>query len=191
MSWITGFITKNVSSSESPTSTCVGGTCCVPSAVRTNESTITMRVNEVSSTSIVGASLTTVSSSRICSESATSDGLVAGLTPMLTRGIGIVGLAGPDALRERGHGEDDDGEQRRPARRGRSGDVGSRLLSESLQEAEHRIALLAERLPLRLDVGFDDVTRDVGDVCNPGGSSAYQIVSVADLHDVKGHVLRQ
>jgi hypothetical protein len=60
-----------------------------------------------------------------------------------------------------------------------------------LQQAEHRVALLPERLPLRLDVGIDDVAGDVGDVGHSGGSSAYQVVSVADLHDVNGRVLRQ
>ena len=54
-----------------------------------------MRVNEVISTSRVGANVRIVSSSRICSEKATSCGLVAGDTPMLMRGIGIVGAAGP------------------------------------------------------------------------------------------------
>ena len=54
-----------------------------------------MRVNDVIRTSSVGASVKTVSSNRICSESATSEGFVAGVTPMLTRGIGIVGAVGP------------------------------------------------------------------------------------------------
>jgi len=60
-----------------------------------------------------------------------------------------------------------------------------------LQQAEHGIPLLPERLPLRLDVRLDDVRGDVGDMGDPGGSSAYQVVSVADLDDVNGHVLRQ
>src|ERR1700736_1015179 len=191
MSWMTGFITKNVSSSESPTSTCVGGTCCVPSAVRTNDSTMTMRVNDVSSTSIVGASVTTVSSSRICSDSATSAGLVAGLTPMFTRGIGIVGLLGPGtpcanagaANTTRANTEANAASTIRRRR--------FTLFAESLQQAEHRVALLPERLPLRLDVGIDDVAGDVGDVGHSGGSSAYQVVSVAHLHDVNGGVLGQ
>jgi hypothetical protein len=60
-----------------------------------------------------------------------------------------------------------------------------------LQQAEHRVALLPERLPLRLDVGIDDVAGDVGDVGHPGGSSAYQVVSVAHLHHVNGGILRK
>jgi hypothetical protein len=60
-----------------------------------------------------------------------------------------------------------------------------------LQQAKHGIPLLPERLPLRLDVWLDDIRRNVGDMGNPGGSSAYQVVSVADLHDVNGHVLGQ
>src|ERR1700681_254107 len=191
MSWITGFITKNVSRSERPTSTCVGGTCCVPSAGRTNASTMTRRVNDVNSTSIVGASVTTVSSSRICSESATSAGLVAGLTPMFTRGIGIVGLLGPvtpcaNAGAANTARAITDASAAKTIRRRRF-----TLFSESLQQAEHRVALLPERLPLRLDVGIDGVARDVGDVGHSGGSSAYQVVSVAHLHDVNGRVLRE
>src|ERR1700738_1633845 len=163
MSWMTGFITKNVSSSESPTSTCVGGTCCVPSAVG---------VNDVSSTSIVGASVTTVSSSRICSDSATSAGLVAGLTPMFTRGIGIVGLLGPgtpcaNAGAANTARANTEASAARTIRRRRF-----TLFAESLQQAEHRVALLPERLPLRLDVGIDDVAGDVGDGGHSGGPSA-------------------
>src|SRR5947209_4549513 len=191
MSWMTGFITKNVSSSDSPTSTCVGGTCCVPSAVRTNDSTMTMRVNDVSSTSIVGASVTTVSSSSTCSDSATSAGLVAGLTPMFTRGIGIVGLLGPgtpcaNAGAAKSARANTEASAARTTRRRRF-----TLFAESLQQAEHRVALLPERLPLRLDVGIDRVAGDVGDVGHSGGSSAYQIVSVADLDDVNRRVLRE
>jgi hypothetical protein len=47
------------------------------------------------STISVGASVKTVSSSRICSENATSEGFVAGVTPTLICGIGIVGDVGP------------------------------------------------------------------------------------------------
>ena len=74
---------------------CVGGTDCVPIAVRTNDNTTMMRVNDVMRTRIVGASVRTVSSSRICSDIATCCGFVAGVTPMLTCGIGTTGLVGP------------------------------------------------------------------------------------------------
>ena len=95
MSSITGCMMKNVRNSASPISTEFGGFVCVASAERTNESTTMMRVNEVIMTSKVGAKVRIVSSSRICSERTTSDGLVAGVMPMLTRGIGTVGGIGP------------------------------------------------------------------------------------------------
>ena len=40
----------------------LGGVCCVPSALRRNDSTTMMRVNEVIITRIDGASVSTVSS---------------------------------------------------------------------------------------------------------------------------------
>src|SRR5450759_1222208 len=94
ISLTTGCMMKNVSSSANPTSTWVGGTCWVPKAVRTNDSTMTIRVNDVTKTSKVGASVKTVSSRRICSDKATSDGLVAGDTPKSILGIVMVGAVG-------------------------------------------------------------------------------------------------
>ena len=55
-----GAITKAVRNSASETSTTFGGVCCRPSALRRNDSTTTMRVNDVTITKIDGASDSTV-----------------------------------------------------------------------------------------------------------------------------------
>ena len=67
--WIscpTGAMTKNVRNSDRPMSTWFGGSCWTPIAWRSSDSTMTMRVNEVSMIRIAGASVRTVSSERIC-----------------------------------------------------------------------------------------------------------------------------
>ncbi len=62
-------MTNRVRNRARPTSTLLGGVCCSPIAVRRNESTMTMRVKEVTITRIDGATLSTVISitrRRIC-----------------------------------------------------------------------------------------------------------------------------
>ena len=56
----TGPITKAVRNSASEITTELGGAVAVPSAVRSSDSTTTMRVNEVIMTKIDGASDSTV-----------------------------------------------------------------------------------------------------------------------------------
>ena len=51
-----GIITKNVRNNAKAIITWFGGACAVPIAVRRNESTTTIRVNEVTITRIDGAS---------------------------------------------------------------------------------------------------------------------------------------
>ena len=50
-------MTKTVRNRARPTSTLLGGVCCRPIAVRRNDSTMTIRVNEVTMTRIDGARL--------------------------------------------------------------------------------------------------------------------------------------
>ena len=57
-------MTKKVRNRARPTSTWLGGVCWMPSAVRRNDSTTMIRVNEVTMTRIDGARLRTVSSAR-------------------------------------------------------------------------------------------------------------------------------
>ena len=57
-------MTKPVRKSARLTSTMLGGVGCVPSALRRNDSTTMMRVNEVTVMRIAGARLSTVSSTR-------------------------------------------------------------------------------------------------------------------------------
>ena len=72
-----GAMTKNVRNRASPTSTCGGGTCCVPSAWRRKWSTTMIRVNAVVRIRIAGASERIVIRKRICSVTETSSGFVA------------------------------------------------------------------------------------------------------------------
>ena len=65
-----GAITSTVRNSEIPVSTMFGGVCCRPSAWRKSDSTITIRVNEVSITSSAGASVTNANSAASSSGSA-------------------------------------------------------------------------------------------------------------------------
>jgi hypothetical protein len=58
-----------------------------------------------------------------------------------------------------------------------------------LQHAEHGVALLPERLPLRLDVRLDHLGRHVRDVGDAGRSAADEIVALGDLDDVDRAVL--
>ena len=62
----TGCMTKNVRNSASPISTMLGGVLCVASALRSSDSTMTMRVKAVTITSRLGASDSTVTSAVIC-----------------------------------------------------------------------------------------------------------------------------
>ena len=62
-----GHITKAVRNIASEMSTALGGAVAVPSAVRSSDSTTTMRVNDVTITRIDGASDSTVSSAISCS----------------------------------------------------------------------------------------------------------------------------
>ena len=55
-------MTKKVRNSASPISTGLGGVPCAPSALRSRDSTMTMRVNAVTITSRLGASDSTVTS---------------------------------------------------------------------------------------------------------------------------------
>ena len=65
-SFSTGCMTKNVRNSASPISTMLGGVPCVASALRSSDSTMTMRVKAVTITSRLGASDSTVTSAVIC-----------------------------------------------------------------------------------------------------------------------------
>ena len=65
------------------------GAAWVPMAVRRNESTTEMRVNEVVMISSPGASDMIVNSRKIWMVTATSFGLVAVPTPILSDGIGV------------------------------------------------------------------------------------------------------
>src|SRR5688572_11988735 len=62
-----GVITMNERISARPVITWLGGDSCVPTALRTNESTTTIRVKDVTSTSSAGASESTVSRNTISS----------------------------------------------------------------------------------------------------------------------------
>ena len=61
----TGIITNSERNSARPTSTVFGGDCCVPRALRSSPSTMTMRVNGVTMTTMVGARVISVKSSMI------------------------------------------------------------------------------------------------------------------------------
>src|ERR1700693_4095642 len=62
----TGPMTNSVRNSAMATSTWLGGACCVPSAWRSSDSTITMRVKLVISSSAAGRNDRDVSSSSVC-----------------------------------------------------------------------------------------------------------------------------
>src|SRR5579875_693782 len=163
----TGRITKNVRSRAKPTRTCVGGTLWVPIAVRTNDSTTTIRVNDVTRTSSVGASASTVSSSKICSDIATCCGLVAGVMPMLICGMGTTGLVGP-------------------------GTVGGAAPSAPFFEQRGQSCRLhPDRRTLRLDERLDVFRGKLRDQRDGARSGAYQEIPPADPHDVNRTVLGQ
>ena len=61
-----GAMINALKNKASETITIFGGDCCVPRAVRNNDSTITMRVNEVTVTKIPGASDSTVRTAISC-----------------------------------------------------------------------------------------------------------------------------
>ena len=61
----TGDMTKKVRNSDSPTSTWLGGACTVPSACRSSDSTMTMRVNEVIISSTAGRKVSEVRNSSV------------------------------------------------------------------------------------------------------------------------------
>ena len=65
----TGAITNSVRNSDSPTITWLGGEACVPSAWRSSDSTMTMRVKPVISSSTAGRNASAVSTSRVCTGS--------------------------------------------------------------------------------------------------------------------------
>jgi len=59
-------MTKNVRNSDSPTITWVGGADCVPSACRSSDSTITMRVKLVIISNAAGMNDSDVSRISVC-----------------------------------------------------------------------------------------------------------------------------
>jgi hypothetical protein len=61
-----GPITNRVRNSDRPMITWLGGDACVPRAMRSSDSTITMRVNEVIISSIAGRKLISVRNSSVC-----------------------------------------------------------------------------------------------------------------------------
>ena len=61
-----GAIIKKVRNSASDTITVLGGVCCMPMAVRKNDRTTTIRVNDVIIINIDGANDKTVISATIC-----------------------------------------------------------------------------------------------------------------------------
>ncbi len=62
-------MTNNVRKSDSPMITWLGGDAWVPSACRSSDSTITIRVNAVISSSTAGRNASAVSTSSVCTGS--------------------------------------------------------------------------------------------------------------------------
>ena len=84
-----GAMMKIVRNIASAIITWFGGSCWVESALRMNENTIAIRVNEVTEMMMAGARLSTVRRKRISRDSATSRGRCASSTVMPILGIGM------------------------------------------------------------------------------------------------------
>ncbi len=89
----TGDMTKKVKKRARPIMTWFGGICCVASALRTKESTITMRVKEVTRIINAGARLTTAKSNKSRSVPTNCNGSSPVPTCKFMSGMGIVGWA--------------------------------------------------------------------------------------------------